>query len=404
MKRKIPAALAAIGLLLGLTACAEKVALSGLEVSGSLPVLAVGGSAPVELAYSFSKEAPTEEEITEAMAQVTLVWASSDEAVATVDANGTVTALAPGSAEITVSADFAGDTSGSAASGAESIGAYTATVPVTVVQPLTDATVQQTLELDLLAGETKTLEVAIQPADASNITVSYASSDEAVATVDANGKITPVAEGETTITTTVTGEDVDGPVEKTLTTTVTVLLLPQGIALEQTEGLLYVGYSTQLAPYTMPEEAPASTYTYASSDEAVATVDETGSIKAVGPGTATLTVTSAEGHKAEYALTVTAAPRGGGGSGGSSGGNGGSGSGGAGGSSSGNGGGASPAGGDGGGGGGVPPPADQPPAGGGGGGTPDIGDGTPDNPYENEYIGVGEDDLHGGDGLGGGAW
>ena len=55
MKQEIPAALAAIGLLLGLTACAEKVALSGMEVSGSLPVLAVGGSAPVELAYSFTR-------------------------------------------------------------------------------------------------------------------------------------------------------------------------------------------------------------------------------------------------------------------------------------------------------------------------------------------------------------
>ncbi len=370
-------------------------------------MLAVGGSAPVELVYSFSKEAPTEEEIAEAMAQVTLVWASSDEAVATVNTDGVVTAVAPGSAEITVSADFAGDTSGSAASGAESIGAYTATVPVTVVQPLTGASAPEALELDLLAGETKTLEVAIQPADASNITVSYASSDEAVATVDTNGKISPVAEGEATITITVIGENVDGPVEKTLTTKVTVALLPQGIALENTEGLLYVGYSTQLVPYTMPEEAPASTYTYASSDEAVATVDETGSIKAVGAGKATITVTSAEGHTTKYALTVTAAPRGGGGSGSSSGGNGGSGSGSAGDSGNGNGGGAPPAGGDGdGGGGGVPPPADQPPAGGGGGGTPppEAPPGSHDNPAPLDEIGVGEDDLHGGDGLGGGAW
>ena len=165
-----------MGLLLGLTACAEKVALSGLEVSGSLPVLAVGGSAPVELAYSFSKEAPTEEEIATALEQVTLVWSSSDETVATVDANGTVTALAPGSAEISVSAEF----TGAAPSGSGDTGVYTATVPVTVVQPLEGATVQPAFEFDLLAGdETAQLEVTIQPADASNTAITYSSNNEA---------------------------------------------------------------------------------------------------------------------------------------------------------------------------------------------------------------------------------
>ncbi len=53
MKTKLTGVLVAVCLVLSLclTACAEKVALSGLEVSGSLPVLAVGGSAPVELVY-----------------------------------------------------------------------------------------------------------------------------------------------------------------------------------------------------------------------------------------------------------------------------------------------------------------------------------------------------------------
>ncbi len=315
------------------------------------------------------------------------MWASSDKTVATVDANGTVTALAPGSAEISVSAEFAEAVPESTA---EDMSVYTATVPVTVVQPLESATVQESFEFDLLAGdETAQLEVTIQPADASNTTVSYASNNEAVATLDANGKITPVAEGEAVITTTVTGEDVDGPVEKTLTTTVTVLLLPQGIALEQTEGLLYVGYSTQLVPYTLPEEAPASTYTYASSDDAVATVDETGGVKAIGPGTATITVTSAEGHTAKYALTVTRPPAPPSGSGGS--GNGG----GTAPPADGGGGGAPPAGGDGGGGG------TQPAGGGeGGGGTQNEAPlGTVENPAGGAIGTVNDDDLLDVDGL-----
>ncbi len=286
MKRKLLAMLAVAGLLLSLTGCAEQVQLAGLQVNGSVPVLAVGGTAPVALQYSFSKDAPTEEEIAAVLEQVTLVWSSSDEAVATVDMEGTVTAVAPGTATITASTTVPGSTSGQ--------GVYSATVDVTVLVPLESATIPDEITLDLLAGETAKLEVSVQPATATGVETTYASSDEAIATVDASGKVTPVAAGEATITTTVTGGGLEGPAEKTLATKVIVALLPQGIGLENTEGLLYVGYSTQLEPYSLPEEAPETTYTYKSSDKAVATVDEEGGIKAIASGTATITVTSEE--------------------------------------------------------------------------------------------------------------
>ena len=389
MKQKVLSVLLALGLVMGFSSCAQKVELTGLSVNAEVPVLTPGQSAPVELSYSFTKETPTEDEITSVLENIVLVWSSSDEAVATVD-NGMVTAHAAGNAVVTVTDDD---------------GLYSATVDVSVVVPVESASVQDALTLDLLAGEEMALGVSVLPAGATAVEITYASSDAAVVSVDALGILTPIGEGEAQVTTTISSDTTEGRTEKVLHTTVIVAILPQGIALESTEGVLYVGYSFQLEPYSLPDGAPETTYSFSSSDEAVATVDETGNIKAVAVGTSTITITSAEGHTLDYALTVTAAPRQGGGSNGRSGGTGGSsgGAGGTGGSGSAGGTGGGTGGGDAGGGGGdaAPPPS----SGGDSGGSPNIGDGTAENPYENEYVGVGEDDLHGNDGLGGdGGW
>ena len=66
-------------------------------------------------------------------------------------------------------------------------------------------------------GETIELTATVYPANASNQSVTWASSDEAVATVDANGNVTGVAEGSATITATT----VDGGKTDTCAITVT---------------------------------------------------------------------------------------------------------------------------------------------------------------------------------------
>ena len=268
------------------------------------------------------------------------------------------------------------------------------------------------MTLDLLAGKTAALDVNMQPAGATNVKMTYASSDEGIVTVDETGKLAPVAEGEAEVTTTVTGDGLDGPVEKVLHTKVLVKLLPQGITLESTEGLLYVGNTHRLQPHTVPVEAPASTYRYQSSDEAVATVDENGNIRALQAGACEITVTSAEGHTALYSLTVTAAPRQNGGTGntGGAGGTGGTGN-------------TTPAGGGGSGAGGaapaptpepapapapVPEPAPAPEPSAPGGSRPSSappnpnGDGSPGNPIDGGY-GESPGDGQQGDGLGDGS-
>lgn len=293
MKNKVLPLFLCLALTLGLFGCAQKIELAGLALQETPLTLEVGSTQQVQLNYSFSKEMPTEEEVDELLQQITLVWQSSNTDVATVDEGGNVTAQSPGVADVTVSDEDE---------------QYTATIAVRVIIALTGVTAPDEIELDILSGETADLGAKMQPENASGADLSYASSNEDVVTVDANGRLTPVAEGEATITVTANGEDLSGETEKTVETKVSVKLLPQEIALVADEGFLHLGYGHQLKPYTLPEEAPETEYTYKSSDENVATVDETGNIKAVGLGTCTITITSAEGLSKEFALTVTAVP------------------------------------------------------------------------------------------------
>lgn len=139
-------------------------------------------------------------------------------------------------------------------------------------------------------------------------TVTFASADEAVCTVDAAGLVTGVAAGQTHITATaadaagntvsarceVTVRDADPPITalQLVRSAVTLRMGGTGSDLTVTgcEPAVYFDYL---------EDAPA----YRSSDEAVCTVDQTGHITAVAPGQAVVTV-SLYGVEAECAVTV----------------------------------------------------------------------------------------------------
>ncbi|MEX0272916.1 MAG: Ig-like domain-containing protein, partial [Flavobacteriaceae bacterium] len=114
-------------------------------------------------------------------------WSSSDTGVATVDANGLVTAISEGSATITVTTDD---------------GDFTATSTITVeaaTVPVTGVTVSPE-DVTLTAGGAQQLTATVSPGDATNRGVSWSSSDTDVATVDANGLVTAVSDGSATIT------------------------------------------------------------------------------------------------------------------------------------------------------------------------------------------------------------
>src|SRR5699024_1803660 len=119
----------------------------------------------------------------------TFTFTSSDAAIATVDNKGKVTAVKAGNANITVTTKDGSKT----AKCALTVTAKTIAVTGVTIAP-------KTASVDL--GATTKLNSTVAPSTATNKSVSYKSSDEAVATVSSNGTVTGVAEGDATITVT----------------------------------------------------------------------------------------------------------------------------------------------------------------------------------------------------------
>lgn len=214
-------------------------------------------------------------------------WKSDKPEIATVDADGKVTAVAAGEATITVTTEDGGKTATC------KVTVKAATVAVTGVT-LNKAT------LSLIAGASETLTATVAPADATNKNVAWTSSDATVATVDANGKVTGVKAGEAIIT--VTTEDGG----KTATCRVTV----SDREIKVTEITLaalaiYVGESKAITATVKPDDATNKALTWKSSDETVATVDATGKVTGKKIGTATITATARDGSGVSGSCTVT---------------------------------------------------------------------------------------------------
>ena len=152
-------------------------------------------------------------------------------------------------------------------------------------------------------GGTETLTATVAPAEATNKTVSWSSSDVSVATVS-NGVVTGVSAGVSTITATTE----DGSFTATCTVTVTAPIAVTGVTLNKPSTTIIVGNTETLTATVVPAEATNKTVSWTSSDESVATVSD-GVVTAVAVGSATITVTTADGGKtATCAVTVAPIP------------------------------------------------------------------------------------------------
>lgn len=120
---------------------------------------------------------------------VSINYTSSDDAVATVSGAGEVTAVAAGDATITAAVDGT---------------ALSAACKVTVLPAIESVELNYTT-LSLRPEGTAQLTYTVAPEEALADNVTYTSSDEAVATVDAEGNVTAVADGTATITVDVNG-------------------------------------------------------------------------------------------------------------------------------------------------------------------------------------------------------
>ena len=144
--------------------------------------------------------------------------------------------------------------------------------------------------LTLNSGSKAQLTVTATPPDALNPSVTWSSSDESVATVDATGLVTAVAGGSCTIT----AASVDGS-GKTATCQVTVVQLVTSITLSQTSLKLKLDGYQKLTFTVLPSNASNKKVTWSSSNEAVAEVTSTGGVVAVGVGLCTITCAATDG-------------------------------------------------------------------------------------------------------------
>ena len=143
-------------------------------------------------------------------------------------------------------------------------------------------------------GGTETLTATVSPKDAANKKVTWKSSNAAIASVDANGKVTGVKAGEATIT--VTTEDGG----KTATCKVTVSdkeIKVTGVKLNKSETSLLVGGNETLTATVLPEDATNQNVTWKSDKPEIASVDANGKVTGVKAGEATITVTTEDGGK-----------------------------------------------------------------------------------------------------------
>ena len=300
MKRKtiILAVVAAAAMAITLVGCGVKItniavperATMEKGESITLPVVYGTDDAPAVTPETAAtgESAETDEKLAKAASKLTVAWTSSDESVATVDATGMVVAVSAGEADITASVTDS---------------EMSAVCKVTVKVAAKDITVPDNLDVKLNDGNETTVEATVSPADATDVKVSYASTDEAVATVDKDGRVQVLQPGECDITTTLM-QDGEKVTEKT--THVKAFYEVESITLDSNEGKLTVGNSHTIKATVAPEEVAAeTTIEWSSSNEKVATVDENGKVTAIAAGEATITAAAGE-KNATYKLTVQA--------------------------------------------------------------------------------------------------
>ena len=253
--KKILIAAAAAVLGLALTACGGA-KLTGVSLPQDTLKLTVGGTAVLEPELAYAGEAPAQ------LPAVT--YTSADEAVATVAADGTVTGVAVGQTTITATA-----------------GQVSATRAV-AVNIATQTLSAEKFSLHMDDGPMQAPFV-VEPAELAGQLV-FKTGDSAIATVDENGVVTPVKEGHTGLLIFAP----DGARGKAM---ITVWSGPKELTL--TAGAAQGGAIAIAAADETGAAVDPATLSWASSDEAVATVDETGAVTVLAPGEVTITAETA---------------------------------------------------------------------------------------------------------------
>ena len=154
-------------------------------------------------------------------------------------------------------------------------------------------------------GQTVTIGASIVPEEATNKTLNWSSSNEAVATVDASGNVTGVSAGTVTITAKATDES---GVTKTADIQVKEVTAPEpkkvtGINIGGNKNIP-VGQELTLSATVTPDDAADKGITWKSSDESIASVGSNGVVKGLKEGEVQISATANDGSGVSASVTV----------------------------------------------------------------------------------------------------
>ncbi len=225
------------------------------------------------------------------MTGVTVIWASTNETVGTIDADGTFTALAEGTASVTATAE--GITG-------------TATVTVTSDEPVVTTIEVEPTTVSLTVGDTVTFSATVLDQNGgtmTGITVAWTSDNETVGTINPDGVFTALAEGTTTINATV--GDVFGTATVTVTddepvvTTIEVEPDTTTLAIDDTEQF------SAIVRDQFGDEMSGVDVTWECGNETVGTIDTDGVFTALATGNTTV-IATADSVAGTATVTVSA--------------------------------------------------------------------------------------------------
>jgi uncharacterized protein YjdB len=210
-----------------------------------------------------------------------LVWESSDTKIAVVDENGKVTAKAAGSAVIMARTEAGG----------------IAYCKVTVTEPV-DGLILNFTEKTIFVGDEFKLKVSVSPSEATQLGVTWKSSNPKIATISAEGEITALVGGVTVITCTT----LDGGYSSTCVVTVRESVTT--IKLDYETYNIGIKKTATLKATVMTENATNPKVHWSTSNDRIATVNQKGKITGIAVGYATITATAMDGSDVEATCEV----------------------------------------------------------------------------------------------------
>ena len=220
-----------------------------------------------------------------------VTWTSSNPTVCSVSNTGFVSSLTYGNSVITARSNDGG---------------FTASSQITVPSPSQTISVFSVTispsTINLAVNQTYQINPSITPVNATNKTVTWTSSNVAVATVSSSGLVTVRQNG----TAVITARTVDGG--KTATLTITSVVSVSSISITPTAINLPINQTYQVNAVIMPTNAANKQITWSSSNSSVASVTSTGLVTARQTGTSVVKATTVDGGKTSFIVVSVYIP------------------------------------------------------------------------------------------------